>query len=87
MVSATVRLTNPMGMHMRPAQLFVDTASGFQSDVTLLYQGNRINGKSILHLMSACLKPGTEFTLECSGADEAEALDRLCRLIASGLGE
>ncbi len=87
MVSATTKIVNPMGMHMRPAQLFVNTASKFQSDITILYQGNRINAKSIMHLMAACLKQGSELEIECQGPDEAEALAQTVALIESGLGE
>ena len=48
MVSKTVQVINPMGMHMRPAQLFIKTITPFACDVTILANGQEINAKSIM---------------------------------------
>ncbi len=87
MVSQKVTIINPMGMHMRPAQLFVNEMSAFPCEVTLHADGREANGKSILHLMAACLKKGTEVEVRCDGAQEKEALEKAVELISSGLGE
>ncbi len=87
MVSATTKIVNPQGMHMRPAQLFVNTMAKYQSDVTILFNGKSINAKSIMHLMAACIKQGSEIEVQCSGEQEAEALKAAVELIESGLGE
>lgn len=87
MVSANVKVVNPMGMHMRPAQLFIKEVTPFGCDVTIVFNGKEINGKSIMNLMAACIKQGTEIEIQCSGPDEQEALDAALRVIASGLGE
>ena len=47
MTSKKTTIVNPMGMHMRPAQLFIQTVTPFNCDVTLLANGKEINGKSI----------------------------------------
>ena len=58
MVSAKVTLTNPQGMHMRPAQLFVNTINAYPCDVTILHNGGTVNARSIMNLMAACIKCG-----------------------------
>ena len=55
MVSAKVTLTNPQGMHMRPAQLFVNTINAYPCDVTILHNGGTVNARSIMNLMAACI--------------------------------
>ena len=87
MVSKTVQVINPMGMHMRPAQLFIKTITPFACDVTILANGQEINAKSIMNLMAACIKQGTESEIQCNGADEEAALKAAVELVESGLGE
>ena len=87
MVSAKTTIVNPQGMHMRPAQLFVSTMASYPCDVTILFGGKSINAKSIMHLMAACIKQGSEIEIQCSGDKEAEALKAAVELVESGLGE
>lgn len=87
MVSANVKVVNPMGMHMRPAQLFIKEVTPFGCDVTIVFNGKEINGKSIMNLMAACIKCGSELEVRCTGDDEQAALDKAVSLIESGLGE
>lgn len=87
MVSAKTKIVNPQGMHMRPAQLFVNTMAKYKSDVTILFGDKTINAKSIMHLMAACIKQGSEIEIQCSGEQEVEALKAAVELVESGLGE
>ena len=87
MVTAKTKLVNPQGMHMRPAQLFVNTMAKYKSDVTIIFNGKSINAKSIMHLMAACIKRGSEIEIQCCGEQEAEALKAAVELVESGLGE
>lgn len=87
MVTAKTTLVNPQGMHMRPAQLFVNTMAKYKSDVTIIFNGKSINAKSIMHLMAACIKQGSEIEIQCCGEQEAEALKAAVELVESGLGE
>lgn len=87
MVSAKTKIVNPQGMHMRPAQLFVSTMAAYPCDVNILFGGKSINAKSIMHLMAACIKQGSEIEIQCSGDKEAEALKAAVELVESGLGE
>ena len=87
MVTAKTKVINPQGMHMRPAQVFVNEMGKFKSDVNILFNGKTINAKSIMTLMAACIKQGCEIEIQCSGEQEAEALARAVELVDSGLGD
>lgn len=87
MVSKTFTIKNKMGFHMRPANVFVTEMTKFASDVEIEMSGKKINGKSIMNIMAACIKCGSEITVECSGTDEEAALAEATQLIESGFGE
>lgn len=87
MVTAKTKVINPQGMHMRPAQVFVNEMGKFKCDVTILCGGKTINAKSIMNLMAACIKQGCEIEIQCSGEQEAEALAKAVELVDSGLGD
>ena len=87
MVSKKVKVINPQGLHMRPAQLFVAEMGKYDSKVTILFGEKTINAKSIMNLMASCIKMGSEIEIRCEGAQEAEALDAAVKLVESGLGD
>ena len=87
MVSEKLTILNKQGLHMRPARTFVQTMAEYQSDVAILFNGKRVNGKSIMQVMTACIKQGAEIDLECSGPDEEQMLAAAVALIKSGLGD
>lgn len=87
MVSETVKITNEMGFHMRPANIFVTAMSKYASDINIIAGEKTINGKSIMNIMAACIKCGSEITLECNGTDEKEMLDEAVKMIKDGFGE
>lgn len=87
MVRETVTITNAAGLHARPASVFVQQAGKFKSGIKLMFKGNEYNAKSILAIMGAAIKSGSEVEIVCEGEDEQEALSTLKELIESGLGE
>lgn len=87
MVSQKVTLTNGQGFHMRPAGVFAAAMGKFSSNVTIKFNGNEINGKSLMNIIAACIKCGSEVEICCEGADENEALKTAVDLVESGLGE
>lgn len=87
MVSKTITLVNSQGFHMRPAGVFAAEMSKYKSEITIKYNGNNINGKSIMNIIAACIKCGSTIDLVCEGEDEEEALQKAVSLIESGLGE
>lgn len=87
MVSKKLTLVNPQGFHMRPASLFASAIGKYSSKVTIKFNGNEYNGKSLLNIMAACIRCGSEIELVCDGADESEALAEATQLIEGGLGD
>ena len=59
----------------------------FESDVTIVFEDKKINAKSLLNIIGACIKCGSEIELVCEGPDEEAALAHATELIESGLGE
>ena len=87
MVSQKVTITNPTGLHLRPAGILCKTAMQFRSAVTFTFGNTTANAKSVLSVLGACVKCGDEIELHCYGADEEEALHSLVTAIENGLGE
>ena len=87
MVSKEVKITNPTGLHLRPAGNLCKEAMRYKSKVTFNYGGNIANAKSVLSVLGACIKTGDVITLICEGDDEEEALKSLAAYIENGLGE
>lgn len=87
MVSKKVTLVNAMGFHMRPATTFANAMSKYPCDVTIKSNGVDTNGKSLMNIIAACIKCGTEVEIVCDGEKEQEALDEAVSMIESGLGE
>ncbi len=91
MVSKKVQITNPSGLHLRPAGVLCNTAMCYKAIITFGYQEQDkigvANAKSVLSVLGACVKTGDEIELCCEGEDEEEALEALVRAVESGLGE
>ncbi len=82
-IRCKVTITNPQGFHMRPMSAFVQLAGKYQSSVHVIRpDGQRIDGKSMLGLLSLAAEQGAELTLEVSGPDAAEAAGALAELMA-----
>lgn len=87
MVCKKTRIVNDEGFHMRAASDFIKAMAPFQSEITISSEKKSVNGKSVMALMTACFKKGTEIQVQCEGADEAAMLEAACALIDSGFGE
>jgi phosphocarrier protein len=74
-------IINKLGIHARPAAMFVKTANRFQCDVFVEKDGEVINGKSIMGLMMLAAGPGSKILVTCEGPDGNEALDELEALV------
>ena len=85
MVSMNMTVRCPVGLHLRPAGVFASEMMRFDSSVTIISGDKRINAKSLLSIMAACIKCGSEITVECSGSDEEAALRRANELITNEL--
>jgi phosphocarrier protein len=78
----TVVVGNPQGLHARPAELFVKTASRYEARIEVIKEGHRVDGKSILNILTLAAVQGTELCLEATGPDAQAALDALSELFA-----
>jgi len=72
---------NKLGIHARPAALFVKTANRFACDIFVEKDGEKINGKSIMGLMMLAAGPGSKLTVHAIDADTAKALVEIESLI------
>ena len=87
MISKNLTVVNPSGLHLRPAGVLSQAAMKFKSDITIVSGEKKIVAKSVLNVMAAGIKCGTEITLICDGEDEEEAMKTVSQAIESGLGE
>ena len=87
MVSQKITVTNEQGLHMRPATVFSAAVTPYDSDVKVIFNGTAYDGKSVMMLMSACIKCNSEIEIACDGIDEKEALAKAISLVESGLGD
>ncbi|MBP3476829.1 MAG: HPr family phosphocarrier protein [Lachnospiraceae bacterium] len=87
MVSGKVTVKNPSGLHARPASILARAAGQCESEVILVYGEKKIQAKSILNIMAAAIKSGSEIEVQCSGESEEKDLKTLIELIEGGLGE
>src|SRR6201993_5007059 len=74
-------VVNKLGIHARPAALFVKTANRFTCDVFVEKDGEKVNGKSIMGLMMLAAGPGSKLTIHTEGNDASQAMAELETLI------
>ena len=72
---------NKLGIHSRPAALFVKTANRFECDIFVEKDGEKVNGKSIMGLMMLAAGPGSRLIVEADGHDAAKAVVEIELLI------
>jgi phosphocarrier protein len=75
--SREVTVTNKLGVHARPAAMFVKTANKFASDITIEKDGEQVNGKSIMGLMMLAAGQGSKLVLIAEGPDAEAAVREL----------
>jgi len=80
MVERIVTIRNRAGMHARPAALLVKTASGFASQISIEKDSERVNGKSIMGVITLGATFNTPLKIIAEGPDEAEAVDAIQKL-------
>lgn len=83
MISKVFTVISPEGLHMRPAGILAGEMGKFDCDVDIHYNGTTINAKSLMNILAACIKCGSDIEISCDGEDEQEALERAEELITS----
>lgn len=86
-VCAIVSIVNRLGLHARPAMMFVDTAAAFPCEVQVKREGQSVDGKSIMMMMLLAATKGTQLEIVCIGEKAAEACAALKKLVDSGFEE
>ncbi len=80
-------IQNKQGLHARPAALLVQTANKFRCEVEVIKGREKVNGKSIMGIMTLAAGAGTAITVRTAGDDAQAALDEISRLIEGNFGE
>lgn len=83
----TVIVLNRLGLHMRPADLLVRTACRFQSQIEIAKDGQAVDCKSILGILTLAAAQGTQLQLRAVGGDAAEAVQAISELFAQSFNE
>jgi phosphocarrier protein len=86
-IEKEVTIVNPLGMHARPAAMFVRIASRFRCEIWVEKDGEQINGKSIMGLMMLAAGQGSKLLIRCEGPDAGKAMEELEALIAAKFNE
>jgi len=84
---AEVQIVNRLGLHARAAARFVHLANTFESRITVSRERTRVDGKSMLGLLTLAAAKGARVVLTASGPDEEAAVAALSELIAGRFGE
>ncbi len=90
MAEATIQVKNKVGLHARPASLFVQTAAKFSSKIkvkNLTTNGNFVDAKSIIMVLTLGVMKDHEVLIQTEGEDAEAALDTLKTLIENNFGE
>src|ERR671937_3164016 len=86
-IEKDVPIINRLGLHARPAAMFVRIASRYRAEIWVSKEGEEVNGKSIMGLMMLAAGQGSKLRIRCDGPDAAKAMEELEELIKSGFNE
>ena len=92
MIRQSFTLTNPSGLHARPATDFAKTAQSCESTIDIIFEGKQAEGKtknakSVIGIMALGIKQGATFEVVITGADEEEALEKIRALVKANFNE
>ena len=87
MIECSIKVENRLGLHARPAALFVQTTNKFKSKIKVIKDDLEVDGKSIMGLLMLAAAMGTMLKIVADGEDEHNAVETLKRLFASKFGE
>src|SRR5436190_19506840 len=86
-IEREVTIINRLGLHARPAAMFVRIASRFRSEIWVEKEGEQINGKSIMGLVMLAAVQGSKLRIRCEGPDAEKAMQELEELIKQRFNE
>ena len=83
----TLTIVNKLGLHARAAAKLIDLASGFESRIRIFRDDREADAKSIMRVMMLAASKGARIEVVAQGADAAEAVDAIERLVAGRFDE
>ncbi len=86
-IEKEVTIINRLGLHARPAAMFVRISSRYRSEVWVEKEGEQINGKSIMGLMMLAAGQGSKLLIRCEGPDADKVMEELEELIRKKFNE
>ncbi|MEP6603062.1 MAG: HPr family phosphocarrier protein [Spartobacteria bacterium] len=86
-VAKEIAIVNRLGLHARPAAMFVRIASRYRSEIWVAKETEEVNGKSIMGLMMLAAGQGSKLRVRCEGPDADKAMEELEELVASRFNE
>jgi phosphocarrier protein HPr len=86
-IEKDIAIVNRLGLHARPAAMFVRIASRYRSEVWVAKEGEEVNGKSIMGLMMLAAGQGSKLRVRCEGPDAHKAMQELEELINARFNE
>jgi len=81
-VKKEVIVKNKTGLHARPAALFVQLANKYESEITIIKDDQKVNGKSIMGILMLAAEKGAKIVIEADGADAEEAINELSGVLS-----
>jgi phosphocarrier protein HPr len=86
-IERELAIVNRIGLHARPAAMFVRIASRYRAEIWVAKEGEEVNGKSIMGLMMLAAGQGSKLRIRCDGPDADKAMEELEELIKAGFNE
>jgi phosphocarrier protein HPr len=86
-IEKEIPIVNRLGLHARPAAMFVRIASRYRCEVWVDKEGEEVNGKSIMGLMMLAAGQGSTLRIRCEGEDASKAMHDIEELIKAGFNE
>lgn len=87
MTKQTIQITNKLGLHARASAKLSHLANAYQSEIFLIYNGDRVNAKSLLGILTLAASVGNPITIEADGDDENKAIKDIVHLFESKFDE
>jgi|SRR5438270_5806129 len=86
-IEKEISIVNRLGLHARPAAMFVRIATRYRSEIWVAKEGEKVNGKSIMGLMMLAAGQGSKLRIRCEGPDADQAIEELEQLINARFNE
>lgn len=86
-VERSVQIKNKMGIHARPAAMLVQMAGKYSSEISIIKDDIKVDGKSIMGVMMLAAEYGSTITIQAEGEDAEEVVEKLVNIVESKFNE